>query len=86
MIFDKYLHIKNAYLFWERERESMQALRGREREKERESQAGSVLLVDDMGLDLTNHEIMTWVEIKSRMLNQLRHPGASMNIHIFFIP
>ena len=30
----------------------------------------------DMALDLMNGEIMTWGEIKSRMLNQLSHPGS----------
>ena len=30
----------------------------------------------DVGLDLTNRAIMTRAEIKSRMLNQLSHPGA----------
>ena len=33
-------------------------------------------LCTDMGLDLTNLEIMTWAEIKSWMLNWLNHPGA----------
>ena len=30
----------------------------------------------DMGLNPTNCEIMTRAKIKSRMLNQLSHPGA----------
>ena len=29
----------------------------------------------DMGLELTNGEIMTGAETKSRMLNQLSHPA-----------
>ena len=31
----------------------------------------------DVGLELTNHEIMTWPEIKSQTLNWLSHPGNS---------
>ena len=30
----------------------------------------------DLGLELTNCEIMTLAEIKSQMLNGLNHPGA----------
>ena len=30
----------------------------------------------DVGLELTNHEIMTWAKIKSQTPNQLSHPGA----------
>ena len=30
----------------------------------------------DAGLDPTNHEIMIWAAIKSRILNPLSHPGA----------
>ena len=41
---------------------------------ERESHADSV--EPNTGLDLTNCEIMTSVEIKSWTLNQLSHPGA----------
>ena len=51
--------------------------RERERERERKFQAASTLSAEpDTGLNLTNHEIVTWAEIKSRMLNQLSHPGA----------
>ena len=48
-------------------RESTQAGEG-QREGERESQAGSALSVQSWtgtGLELTNHEIMTWAETKS---------------------
>ena len=62
----------DVYLFWERERE---------REREREFQVGSTL--SHTGLKPTNHEIMTWGKIKSRMLNPLSHPGAP--IHSFDI-
>ena len=47
--------------------------RGRERIPGRLSTVSMEL---DVGLELTNHEIMTWAEIKSWMLNQLSHPGA----------
>ena len=30
----------------------------------------------NMGIDLRNHEIMTWAEIKSQTPNQLNHPGS----------
>ena len=50
--------------------------RGREREGERESQAGctSWAQMPNRGLDPTNREIMTWVEIKNWMLNQPTEP------------
>ena len=58
--------------------------RGAESEEDTESEAGSGLWAvstePDSGLDLTNHEIMTWVKIKSWMLNQLSHPRAPLNI------
>ena len=47
-----------------------------ERDKGRESQAGSTLSTPDTALELRNLEIMTWVKIKIWMLNQLSHPGA----------
>ena len=59
------------------------AEREREGEREKESQAGSALSLwspvsaePDVGLELTNHEIMTWAETKSQMLNGRSHPGA----------
>ena len=48
---------------------------GKDREGERESQAGSEPYV---GLERMNREIMTWGEIKSQMLNQRNHPGAPL--------
>ena len=56
-----------------------------QREKERESQGGSTLSVrrgliprSHMGLDPTNHEIMTWAKINSRMLKWLSRSGAPL--------
>ena len=55
---------------------------GAERE-EREFQAVSVLSAEpDVGLEPTNHEIMTWAETKSWMLNQLSHPGAPEEVFL----
>ena len=34
----------------------------------------------DMGLKLTNHEIMTWAKIKSWVFNRLNYPGASLRV------
>ena len=35
----------------------------------------------DVGLKLTNRDIMTWAEIKSWTLNRLSHPGAPYSIN-----
>ena len=52
--------------FWDRERQSMSG-GGVEREGDTESEAGSRLWAvstePDAGLQLTNHEIMTWAEV-----------------------
>ena len=52
--------------FWERERQSVSG-GGTETEGDTESEAGSRLWVistePDMGLKLTNHELMTWAEV-----------------------
>ena len=51
--------------------------RGREREGERvPSRFCTVSAELPAGLEPTNCEIMTWVETKSQMLNQLSHPSA----------
>ena len=53
--------------------------RQRDREKRREripSRFCTVSVEPDMGLKLTNHEPMTWAEIKGRRLNWLTHLGA----------
>ena len=66
---------KCIYLFWERERDY-----------ERISSTDSA--EPDTGLDTTNCEIMTWTEVKSQMLDQLSHPGTSLNLfnvtHLIF--
>ena len=40
------------------------------------SRLRAVSTESDMGLELANCEIMTCIELKSQMLNQLSHPGA----------
>ena len=68
------MFLKWLFSFILRERES-----GREREGDRESQAGFMLSVQaepDMGLDPMNCEIMTWAEMEGLTLNWLSHPGA----------
>ena len=63
--------LKNAYLLRKRERE-------RSRERERiPSRLHSTK--PDMGLKLTNREIMTWA--KSQTLHQLSHPGTPSVLH-----
>ena len=42
----------------------------------------SRLIDSDMG-SIPDHEIMTWAEIKSRMLNWLGHPGAPIHQHFY---
>ena len=64
-------------LFWEKERGRTQAWEGK-REKI-PNRLDTVSAEPDMGLDLSNHEIMTWVDIKSWMFNQLSQPGAPDN-------
>ena len=60
--------------FWEREKARVQE---RQTERDSESQAGSVYSAEpNTGLNPMNHEITTWAEIKSRMLNLLSHPGV----------
>ena len=74
-----YFHISffNVYLFILRERETMRR-GGAEREGGWETtQAVSLLSTEpDMGLSLTNREIMAWDKIKSQTFNWLSHPGA----------
>ena len=55
--------------------------RERERERERESERAPNRLhtgssEPDVGLELMNHEILTWAETKSRPPNWLSHSGA----------
>ena len=59
------------YLYWE----SM-SRGGAEREGEKEFQAGSTLSTgSQLGAWSHGHEIVTWAEIKSLMLNGLSPPG-----------
>ena len=52
--------------------------RGRERGRKRIPNSFSTVSMEpDSGLEATNHEIMTLAEIKSPLLNPLRHPGTS---------
>ena len=57
---------------------------GAERKAERESQTGSVLLVQSplVGLELMNHEIMTRAEVKRLSLNRLRPRGALRTVEL----
>ena len=50
--------------------------REREREKENPKQAHVVSTEHLAGIELMNREIKTCAEVKSRILNQLSHPGA----------
>ena len=59
------------YLFWGREG-------GRERERT-PVRPCTASTEPDPELDLMNHEIMTWTEIKSQMLNWLSHPGVCLS-------
>ena len=63
---------KFIFLFWERA-----PIEEGQREEETESQAGSAPSAQpDVGLKLTNCEIVTWAELKSQALDRLRHPDA----------
>ena len=68
----KYLFKKFLFIYLtERERDRMSRRRA-ERKGERDSIPSRLRAVSaepDMGLELTNQEIMTWSEIKSRTLN-----------------
>ena len=68
-------------------RERGRVLVGRSRERgERESQAGSMLSPEpDTGLNLMNHEIMAWADIRSQMLNWLSHPDTPTHYHFTLI-
>ena len=67
---------KIFYLFILRERVCKLG-RGRERERERiPSRLRAVSAEPSMGLELTNHEIVTRAEIKNQTLNRLSHLSA----------
>ena len=68
------------FIYFERQRELREcALEGqRERGRERipSRLRADTAEPDDVGLDLTKHEIMTPAKIKSQTLNQLSRPGT----------
>ena len=68
----------NVYLFiFERERESTRMSRGGAGwEGETENPRQIPHCQCKAWLEPTNHDIMTWAEIKSQTLNRLRHPGT----------
>ena len=69
-----------SFILREREREHISGV-GAKREGERiPSRLCTVITELDAGLYPTKHEIMTWAEIKSHTLYQLRHPGTPKNI------
>ena len=69
--------------FWERQKQS-ESRAGAEREKDTESEAGSRLRAvstePDVGLKLTDHEIMTWAEV-GRLAD--RATQASLSVRFF---
>ena len=77
-----------VYIFWgegkgERDREHKQARnRGRGWGERIRSRLHAASTEPDVGLELTNFEIVTRAEIKSPMLNQLSHPGPPAGIYI----
>ena len=92
-----FLHISLTIIFLmliyfekERERESESTSlclhelgRGRGRGRERiPSRFHAVSAEPDTRLHLTNHEIMTWTEIRSQTFNLLERPGASTIISL----
>ena len=79
--FSSKFSLKKNYLFiWrdrERERENTWGI-GREKGREKIlSRLHVISTKPKVEVDLMNQEIMTWTEIKSRLLNQLSHPRAS---------
>ena len=58
------------YLFLERDRQRIP------------SRLDTVSTETDMVLDPMNHEIMTWAEIKSQVLNQLNYPDSPIILMI----
>ena len=66
---------KNVFTYFEREKEWAEEGK-KEGERENPKQASHHRAEPDARLQLMNHEIMTWTETKSQMLNQLSHPGT----------
>ena len=60
--------------------------RGAERGRERIPSRLHIASVEpNAGLELTNHEIMTWAKINSWMLNRLSHPGTPSNTYFILV-
>ena len=63
--------------FWERQRQNASGLEAEREGSEAESEAGSRLWAasteSNVGLELTNREIITWAKIKSQTPKQNMH-------------
>ena len=70
-----------VYLFILRHRERT-SREGAEREGISSRLCTVISVEPNVGLELTNCEVMFWAEIKSQMLNQLSHPGAPQVISL----
>ena len=71
----------SLFIYFESERNAWAGQGQRERERERKrqripSRLHALSSDPDAGLYPSNHEIMTWAEIKSWSLNRLSYPGA----------
>ena len=77
-------HLFKVYLFWDRKGESTGRGKRRGREKiliKQGSMPSAQLRAPRRTLGGShNHEIMTWAEIRSQMLNCLSHPGAPRHV------
>ena len=74
-----YIFFKFIYLFWESVHAHVHMTRegaGGGGCRKRESPTGSTLSAQTLTQELMNCEIMTWLKIKSQLLNQLSHLGA----------
>ena len=78
------------FILRERARECACVSREGQRERERDripSRLCAVIAEPDMGLDPMNHEIMTWAETNSGMLNCLSHQGTpGVLVHTYTYP
>ena len=75
----------NLFIYLDRERAGKQG-RGRNRERI-PSRLLDISVEPESGLELTNCEITTRAEIRSRPLNQLNHPGTpKRDVLIRFLP
>ena len=70
-----FFSFKFIYLYWERERAWAGEGRG-----ENPKQALRCQCRAQHGLNLMNHEIMTWAKTKSWILTRLSHPGTLVKI------